>query len=88
MHVKQLDLVVVDAEGFDGQIVRSFPFERFLPKIVYFEDKHLSPDDSAETLALLRRHNYSIIRLDWNWCAIRSDIMQARDAALLNKFLI
>jgi hypothetical protein len=54
-HVAELH---VDAEGMDGMIVRSFPFQRALPRTVIFEQVHLTRRDVALTLAVLRNFRY------------------------------
>jgi hypothetical protein len=33
----KLDLLQVDAEGFDAEIIKMFPFDRLKPAIIHFE---------------------------------------------------
>jgi FkbM family methyltransferase len=35
-------LLMIDTEGFDGEVIRMFPFEQTVPPLVVFEDMHLS----------------------------------------------
>ena len=39
--IDQLDLLMIDAEGFDFEAVMLFPFDEIKPKAVLFEDKHI-----------------------------------------------
>lgn len=36
-EVANLDLLVIDTEGYDYKILSSFPWEKFVPKIIHFE---------------------------------------------------
>jgi FkbM family methyltransferase len=40
--VSRIDLLQVDAEGFDEEIVRFFPYEEMKPRIIRYEHKHIS----------------------------------------------
>jgi hypothetical protein len=39
--INHLDLLQIDAEGFDAVIIKLFPFERIKPSIIHFESKHI-----------------------------------------------
>ncbi|HEY7193521.1 MAG TPA: FkbM family methyltransferase, partial [Gemmatimonadales bacterium] len=41
-RLERCDLIQIDAEGFDGQIVRTIDFQAVQPSIVRFEHVHLS----------------------------------------------
>jgi FkbM family methyltransferase len=47
---KGLDLLQVDAEGFDAEIIRMFPLHNIKPAIIHFESKHI-PIEDLELLA-------------------------------------
>ena len=51
-NVDQVDALVVDAEGFDWEIVKLFLESRVIPDVLFFEHKHL--DDSTITQAIER----------------------------------
>ncbi len=52
LHWPKVDLLQVDAEGYDAHVVDLVPFERGKPAIIHFECKHLS---KAELQACLER---------------------------------
>lgn len=56
--LQRVDMLQVDAEGFDAQILRLFDVAKRTPAIVRFEHKHLSAADHAGTLAMLVREGY------------------------------
>jgi FkbM family methyltransferase len=58
--VDRLDFLQIDTEGYDGEILRLFDFERYKVPIVNFEHKHLSRQDSERSLSLLIDHGYKI----------------------------
>jgi hypothetical protein len=57
----QVDLIQIDAEGYDWPIIRSINFERLQPKILRFEYRNMPPQDADACLALLASHDYRFI---------------------------
>jgi len=57
-EIDRIDLLVIDAEGFDWQILRQFDLSRFRPRLMMFEHQHLSAGDKASASAMIRRHGY------------------------------
>lgn len=56
----RLDLLQVDAEGYDAEILRSVDLERIRPAIVRYEHKHLTPQDRDACAELLLTHGYRL----------------------------
>jgi FkbM family methyltransferase len=48
-----VDLIQIDAEGYDWPIIRSIDFERLRPRILRFEYRHMSSRDADACLAYL-----------------------------------
>ena len=61
-----VDLVLVDAEGYDAQIVRAFPFERFRPRVLVYEHFHMTRPERAEVRALLESRGYGTLEEGMN----------------------
>jgi FkbM family methyltransferase len=63
------DLVLIDAEGYDAQIVASIDFEHVRPRMVIYEHHHLSPEAREECELRLRGLGYGLAEdgLD-TWC--------------------
>jgi FkbM family methyltransferase len=57
-NVESIDFLKVDTEGFDAEIVKMFPFDRFKPLHLKVEKEHLSSEDLQSTLILLSENGY------------------------------
>jgi FkbM family methyltransferase len=62
--VTRLDLLHIDAEGFDYEIIKMFDFGRFKPAVIMFESEHLSKADYKQCLGLLRQNDYKVFFRD------------------------
>jgi FkbM family methyltransferase len=60
-NVDRLDLVHIDAEGFDYKVLSQIDFERYSPSLVIFEHTNLSSEERANATALLRRSGYKCL---------------------------
>ena len=58
--IENVDLLQVDAEGFDSEILRLFNIPARKPAIVRFEHKHLSIADHEKSIALLVSQGYRV----------------------------
>lgn len=59
--IDRLDLVQVDAEGYDSEIVRTIDFERVTPRIIRFEHAHLTNGDCDACVGMLASHGYRFL---------------------------
>lgn len=69
--VQRVDLLAIDAEGFDWQILKQLDLSVYRPRAILFEVVHLSDVAKAEALAFLRPH-YSVLQLDRDWLCLGS----------------
>lgn len=60
----QIDLLQIDAEGFDYEIIRSIDFARVKPVIIHYEHMVLSQPDRSACLELLASHGYQFLLED------------------------
>jgi FkbM family methyltransferase len=58
--VSNIDLVLIDTEGYDLKILATIDFNRFKPDLVIYERKHLSREEEAISIRLLLKEGYSI----------------------------
>jgi hypothetical protein len=65
MDIEYLDLLQIDAEGYDVELLKLFDFERMRPPIVHYEHKKLSAKESDEAVELLAGHATA-------WCGRRT----------------
>ena len=58
--IAQLDLLVIDAEGWDWRILRQFDFTHLRPKLILYEHQHLRLEECKAAHEFLARFGY-----DW-----------------------
>ncbi len=59
-NVKKVDLLLIDTEGYDYIILKQINFSDVKPKVVIFEKKHLSLDDSRHARILMGNNGYQV----------------------------
>lgn len=57
-ELKEVDILMIDAEGYDYEAVSMFPYDKLLPKAVIFEYKHLSKSLLIKLKAMLELRGY------------------------------
>jgi len=70
-NLGDLDLLMVDTEGFDFEIIKMFFSADFKPSLVIFEHFHLSQTELAECNTLLSSHGYFYKIIKGNTVAIQ-----------------
>jgi FkbM family methyltransferase len=58
--VQHVDLLQIDAEGFDDEVLRMFPFERLKPLLIKYEHDGLDAAGRRDTTELLVKHGYIV----------------------------
>jgi FkbM family methyltransferase len=68
-EIRELDLLVIDAEGHDYEIIKGIDFERHRPRLLIYENNHLSAGEREESRAYLERLGYETMdeTID-TWC--------------------
>jgi hypothetical protein len=56
-----VDLLQIDAEGYDWPIIRSIDLSRIRPRMIRFEYRHMSDADADSCLAHLASHGYRFL---------------------------
>lgn len=59
--VTTVDLIHIDVEGYDYEIIKLIDLERYQPKVVIYEHRHLSPADRAACEAHLQRAGFELL---------------------------
>lgn len=59
--ISKLDLLQIDAEGYDFELLKIFPFSKVTPRIIHFEHLHLNETDRDASLKFLHNLGYSFI---------------------------
>ena len=58
---KKVDLIQIDAEGYDYEIIKTIDLQQLRPSIIMFEQLHLSNHDRDECIATLASHGYHFL---------------------------
>jgi FkbM family methyltransferase len=66
-----LDLLFIDTEGFDFEVIKLFDVASTRPRMVVWENDHLSADDAEASAQHLRSAGYRVAHLGPNSCAVR-----------------
>lgn len=68
-HIKNIDLLMIDAEGFDFEVIKMFDMSLLKPKAIVFEKGHLSESDQSACEQLLTNEGYSFKNIGANTVA-------------------
>lgn len=61
-RLSRVDLLQIDTEGYDYEVLKTFPFERMKPALVCFEHSHLGEVLREESRNFMAAHGYSVER--------------------------
>lgn len=57
----EIDLLQIDAEGYDVELLRVFPFDRIRPAIIRYEHMHVSAESQNTCVRRLRAIGYQVV---------------------------
>lgn len=77
--IEHVDLVAIDTEGYDGEILRMFPFDRFQPRLIVYEHFHLDAVERPATREHLHRMGYTTMEEGLDTFALRAGDGDALD---------
>ncbi len=72
-QVSRIDLLQIDVEGYDFEIVKLIDFEKIRPRLIRYEHRHLRPGDKHACKALLARHGYRTLEMQFDTGAALPD---------------
>ena len=70
-NFSQVDLLHIDAEGFDYKILRSIDFSKYVIRMVLFEGEWMNQFELREIIQYLRKYNYCIFRSGIDYAGIK-----------------
>jgi hypothetical protein len=76
MGVDEVDLLQIDAEGFDAAIVRMALSMPDLPRCINFEHIHLTSSDRKSIFNLLNSKGYLVAYGDWDILALQKPLLE------------
>jgi FkbM family methyltransferase len=66
-----VDLLHIDAEGFDYRILRSIDFAKNNIRMVLFESEWMTKAEMKEIVQYLRRHHYRVVRSGIDYAGVK-----------------
>lgn len=78
-HINKIDLLQIDAEGFDFEIIKMMNIPQTQPGMIVFEDSHLSSEALQECHQLLSTQSYIIRKTKGNAIAIKKALLPKID---------
>lgn len=72
LDIKKVDGLFIDAEGYDGEIMKLYDFENHTPGLVLFEHLHLTQKEEQEWIERFREMGFSIQRGKHNTLAYQT----------------
>jgi FkbM family methyltransferase len=70
-EVRRIDLLHIDAEGYDFKVLSQVDFNKYKPLVVLFENKHLPEEEVVQAECLLKNEGYKLISLKGDHLCIR-----------------
>lgn len=77
----RIDLLHIDTEGADYKILSQLNLDRYRPRVILYERKHLSEDEHKQSIQFLQR-DYALFNLGADMLAINKEANKAMQATL------
>lgn len=71
--IRKIDLLQIDAEGYDLEVIRIFDLPQTRPEAIVFENVGLNEADYVACLALLQENGYGTRKFGPNTLALKTD---------------
>jgi len=81
--IESLDLIQIDAEGYDWKILSQLDLGKYRPEMIIFESKNLKEGEKEEAKQFLQEGFY-IFSLRQDFLCIRKDKLRSRDMDVLS----
>ncbi len=72
-RVTAIDLILIDAEGYDYKVLAQIDFKKFRPKVIIFEHAHLPDKEKIRARELLMKYDYELIEIKKDTMGIRKE---------------
>lgn len=72
-RISKVDLIHIDAEGYDYEIIKTINFSRIKPGMLIFEHRHLQNNSYDECVKQLKSRGYRVYKLGGDSIALRDN---------------
>ena len=76
--ISKVDFLQIDTEGYDYEVLKTFPFDLGPPLLVCFEHCHLSQSDRIAAVSLMVNYGYSVEKWGKDFVCVRRSLGTAR----------
>lgn len=83
--VTTIDVLHIDAEGYDWKVLQQLDLKRFKPRFILCEHHHLKLEERKAALAFLKA-DYTVFEVGIDWLAARKDLGETHLARLTKQF--
>ena len=74
MICSNIDLLHIDAEGYDFEILKTLDFAKTLPKIILIEFYHLEVEKRQQLIKLFKKHRYRFYKRNLDYIAVHASV--------------
>lgn len=74
--ISKIDLLQIDAEGFDLEVIRMFDIPKTRPNAIIFENENLNPEDLKDCYELLKKEGYQLGEFGRDTLALKKEFSQ------------
>ncbi len=74
-NLKNLNLIHIDTEGYDFEIIKLIPFERFEIDLIMYEHVHLTNEDYKDSIRILKDKGLILKRFHTDTIAIKKGLL-------------
>jgi len=81
-HITKIDLLIIDAEGYDWNILSQLDLDKFKPQIISFEYFDLPEAEKQQAISFLK-NDYYIFSFRIDFCCIKKELISQKHLNLL-----
>jgi len=81
-EIEKLDLIQIDAEGYDWKILSQLDLRKYKPEMIIFENANLEETEKKEAIAFLQEMYY-VFSMRIDYMCIRRDKLKRNDMDIL-----
>jgi len=77
-NISKIDLLQIDAEGYDLEVIRIFDIEKTKPRAIIFENENLNSEDLNTCYEFLKANDYSLAKFGRDTLALKNPTNQLK----------
>ena len=78
-QISKIDLLQIDAEGYDLEVIKIFDIAKTQPEAIIFENENLNPNDLKSCYKMLRENGYKLAKFGRDTLALKDETNQFQD---------